>query len=48
MIIIIDDELIAYLKNKTESIISFQFQRKEMPMNAQTMAHLHSSHTLVK
>ena len=27
---------------------SFQFQRKEMPKNAQTIAQLHSSHTLVK
>ena len=27
---------------------SFQFQRKAMPKNAQTMAQLHSSHTLVK
>ena len=27
---------------------SFQFQRKEMPKNAQTTAQLHSSHTLVK
>ena len=26
---------------------SFQFQRKAMPKNAQTMAQLHSSHTLV-
>ena len=27
---------------------SFQSQRKAMPKNAQTPAHLHSSHTLVK
>ena len=27
---------------------SFQFQRKEMPKNAQTTAQLHSSHTLEK
>ena len=27
---------------------SFQFQRKAMQKNAQTTAHLHSSHTLVK
>ena len=27
---------------------SFQSQRKAMPKNAQTTAHLHSSHTLVK
>ena len=27
---------------------SFQFQRKEMPKNAQTTAQLHSSHTLAK
>ena len=27
---------------------SFQSQRKAMPMNAQTTAQLHSSHTLVK
>ena len=27
---------------------SFQFQRKEMPKNAQTTAQLHSSHMLVK
>ena len=27
---------------------SFQSQRKEMPKNAQTIAQLHSSHTLVK
>ena len=27
---------------------SFQFQRKAMPKNAQTIAQLHSSHTLVK
>ena len=28
--------------------ISFQFQRKAMPKNAQTTAQLHSSHTLVE
>ena len=28
--------------------ISFQFQRKAMPKNAQTTAELHSSHTLTK
>ena len=28
--------------------ISFQFQRKAMPKNAQTTAQLHSSHTLTK
>ena len=28
--------------------VSFQFQRKAMPKNAQTTAQLHSSHTLVK
>ena len=28
--------------------ISFQYQRKAMPKNAQTTAQLHSSHTLVK
>ena len=28
--------------------LSFQFQRKAMPKNAQTTAQLHSSHTLVK
>ena len=27
---------------------SFQFQRKEMPQNAQTTAQFHSSHMLVK
>ena len=27
---------------------SFQSQRKAMPKNAQTTAHLHSSHTLAK
>ena len=27
---------------------SFQYQRKEMPKNAQTTTQLHSSHTLVK
>ena len=27
---------------------SFQFQRKAMPKNAQTIAQLHSSHKLVK
>ena len=27
---------------------SFQFQRKEMPKNAQTIPQLHSSHTLAK
>ena len=27
--------------------VSFQFQRKAMPKNAQTTAQLHSSHTLV-
>ena len=27
---------------------SFQYQRKAMPMNAQTTTQLHSSHTLVK
>ena len=27
---------------------SFQSQRKAMPKNAQTTAHLHSSHTLLK
>ena len=27
---------------------SFQFQRKAMPKNAQTIAQLHLSHTLVK
>ena len=27
---------------------SFQFQRKAMPKNVQTMAQLHSSHTLLK
>ena len=31
-----------------EKEISFQFQRKAMPKNAQTTALLHSSHTLVK
>ena len=29
-------------------IISFQFQRKAMPKNAQTIAQLHSSHMLEK
>ena len=48
MIIIIDDDLIAYLKNQKESTISFQSQRKEMPKNAQTTTQLHSSHTLLK
>ena len=28
--------------------VSFQFQRKAMPKNAQTTTQLHSSHTLVK
>ena len=28
--------------------VSFQFQRKAMPNNAQTTAQLHSSHMLVK
>ena len=28
--------------------VSFQFQRKAMPKNAQTTAQLHSSHMLVK
>ena len=28
--------------------LSFQFQRKAMPKNAQTTAQLHSSHMLVK
>ena len=28
--------------------VSFQFQRKAMPKNAQTTAQLHSSHTIVK
>ena len=28
--------------------VSFQSQRKAMPKNAQTIAQLHSSHTLVK
>ena len=27
--------------------LSFQFQKKAMPKNAQTIAQLHSSHTLV-
>ena len=27
---------------------SFQFQRKVMPKNVQTTAHLHSSHKLAK
>ena len=31
-----------------ESQSSFQSQRKTMPMNAQTTAQLHSSHTLAK
>ena len=31
-----------------KSQFSFQSQRKAMPSNAQTTAHLHSSHTLVK
>ena len=31
-----------------ESQFSFQFQRKEMPKNAQTTAQLHSSHMLAK
>ena len=31
-----------------KSQISFQFQRKAMPKNAQTIAQLHSSHMLVK
>ena len=49
MIIIIDDELIAYLKNKTDSIISFQFQRKEMPMNYGTVALIsHASKVMLK
>ena len=29
-------------------LVSFQFQRKAMPKNAQTTTRLHSSHTLVK
>ena len=28
--------------------LSFQFQRKAMPKNAQTTTQLHSSHTLIK
>ena len=31
-----------------KSQFSFQSQRKAMPKNAQTTAHLHSSHMLVK
>ena len=31
-----------------KSQFSFQFQRKEMPKNAQTTTQLHSSHMLVK
>ena len=31
-----------------KSQFSFQAQRKAMPKNAQTIAQLHSSHTLVK
>ena len=35
--------------HRTEkSQFSFQSQRKAMPKNAQTIAQLHSSHTLVK
>ena len=35
--------------HRTQKIqFSFQSQRKAMPKNAQTTAHLHSSHTLVK
>ena len=30
------------------SVFTLQFQRKAMPKNAQTIAQLHSSHTLVK
>ena len=31
-----------------KKLVSFQSQRKVMPKNAQTIAQLHSSHTLVK
>ena len=35
--------------NRTgKGLLSFQFQRKAMPKNAETTAQLHSSHTLVK
>ena len=45
---ILKDEALKVLHRTGKGQFSFQSQRKAMPKNAQTIAQLHSSHTLAK
>ena len=42
----LENSVVAHRTGKGQ--FSFQSQRKVMPKNAETMAQLHSSHTLTK